>query len=500
MARMEQIQQLWEILKSKNWISVYNEQSGIYYKKGYLLVYGDKHDVTPSNTSMQNVFSRFLHENLLGASDWYIERDGFVIARGNITQRLLDAQRWGEQDARYKDWLKQINDIEAVSTYSETQEIQKRLSLQYVETQGNVCRYMKHEGPIRDTLAFAFTQNAGQFQVGQIYKIMNIALGVVYLRQVIDGEMVLGTITMIATDFVAYEKTGVIVSMEPIMGVGMVKRLALMPVNSEAVGSIPKEALQFKIKDKSMLRKAVAKCVNITPLLMPGITMTDELLDVLVTSIADLSPVLSADIDEDSSIVLAQLLRSKVCLSSFVYGDANFLQLQMHDFEQEFEGFARTANISSNNLDLARELYSYGVTKIDDSLFKQYVRFKGNRSGLVKATDTLLRDGLFTENNVFIRWNTLPDKTELFTYFSAAGLTVENKSWSEWLTKIVETTNYFTFDATHGFTLQIGNARLGRDYNGLVFYDVLFNPIWRAVKINETFIQYGEFPTNYFAI
>lgn len=503
MAKMKQTQELLTILKNDGWVSVFNTQSGIYYKNGYVLVYGDTHELRPDCVSMQNIFSRFLGEGLLGASDWFIEHDGFIIEQGSITPRLLDACNIGESDPRYKDWLKQINKIKDAVRFSKSQELQHRMTMMLVTTQGNVCKYVTHDGPVRDTLIFRFTRDIKNYKEGQIFKVVNVVDGKIQIRNVQENvsEVDRPTVLLDPGDYRNFEQSRTIIGVEPLITIGKVQKLSLAHVYDGPVAEIPKEFFSFNVRDRKILRKAVASCMNVTPLLTQNITITEELLEALANTKEDMRVLFSTSVDEESSRVVAQLIHARLNIGRFIQGDvdADYLQLQLHDFDYEFEAFSREQKFDSSQINLVREMYSYGVLDIEDDVFKQYVRFKGKQLGLLDTANTLISDGLITKTNVFMRWNTLQNKNEMYTFFSAPNLKVDGLLWSDWLSKIMNNGLYLAYDTKAGFILQVGSVWLGRDYNSLVFFDTALNPVWRAVKVNETFIQYGDFPIKYLA-
>lgn len=511
MAKTKQIQELLKILKNDGWISVFNEQSGIYYNNGYVLVYGDSHDTQPDCVSMQNVFSRFIKEDLLGASDWFIEHDGFLLAQGNITPRLLEAQQIGESDPRYKDWLKQITMIRDVVNFSRNQELQHRMIMGFITTNGNVCKYVAHNGPVRDTMIFKFTRDVpvceqggvigdvSSYKEGQLFRVVNVVDNKIQIKEVSDDEQGGRVCLLGPREFKELEEAGDITAMEPLITVGKVQRRSLVPVYEGQVADIPKELYKFRISDRQQLGKAIARCMNITALLVTSITMTDELLEALASTNEDVSVLFSTNIDEKSSKVIAQLVRAKLNINRFIQGavDADYLQLQMHDFDYEFDAFVREVKFDNAYIGLIREMYSWGIQDVENNVFAQYIKFKGNQLGLINTSEYLLSDGLYTPTSVFIRWSTLKDRSELYAFFAATGLEIAGVLWSELLSRIMNNGLYLAYDMKGGFIIQIGNYWLGRDYNSLVFYDAALNPVWRALKINETYIQYGDFPVKY---
>lgn len=498
-----------KILNENQWLCVANEDSWVFWKNGCILVIGlDAHTKTIQRGCVHSTELHYDPRELHGKSNgWYLEKDGYIIGVGQITSGMMNALLFSSAQkkniAELTAFVYKINELANMTT---EELLEHRRAFLEIEQSVRRKAFVEYDGKLRDTMMFRTVMPAAQLKQGQVYRIIDIRdSNAVFIPVELDET---GKELLVTEDRKSVLELSILkASIEK--GINRVVTLTeqtvpvaqkeLTRVCTSHTAALPEYFQQFGLdqQQKRALSKAVAMCVNVTPLLSRNIHASDEFIQSLLQCTQDLSVLLKCSFDKDISNDLAFLIRNGLNLVPYVSSviNADYLKILLHDNEAMWEEYKTEHIFSSMYENLAKIMFSFGKHITNDSnVLDEYVRFTADPLGLGHVSEELLQNGICSGTRYSIAWNMVKNKAALYTYFSIPGMTLKNGvAWSDVLHKIFENALYLLFDVELGFVVMSSICNIGRDYNSVAILDSMYKPVWRAIVINEKNIQYGTF-------
>lgn len=474
---------------------MFNSDSGIFYKNETYFVFGTPKVLLSDKWCGVSAHPCYYDSEINKPSSFYLERDGFVIMSGNITGRIATALEFGENYYRYDDWSKVLDEINhrADCDSDEVMQYRSELKSSQLRQLGGVYRFDSGVA-LKDTMVFGVRANIPPMIAGDVYGVYAVGNGTVS-AQALDtatGRFMDNKVTIKVDDWKLLQQKGIIGVMSKVTN--FIEEDGLVSC-VQASTKLPAELQNLDI-DKvhyEAIVQAVANSRNFTVFLNSKLALNSALIDAVNNYDANVPALVGCSGNNSVADKIALLLNEHCNISRFIEGavSSDYLELQLSDFEYEWESYANANSIVMADRVFAKSLYSYGIEAKKD-IKNQFILHEAEKYGLESCVKELIAAGLDSDNRKMIQMSAITDKTELLRYFAIPNFEINGKEWSDIIRDWVNTGLYFAYHTTFGFMICNRNNWMCRDYNSVAILDSAYMPAWRVVELNEKHITYGN--------
>lgn len=490
-------------LKPLGWRIVSNPASFAMWKKGCTLSLGGYVTGTQKLPEyISDVDTEIISKCDCKWNEWCVERVGWIIDSGFITRSVGDAAYYGYQNQYLDEWCDLIKRIDNLTTTEPIMLSNKRLGLLPQPEVVQIPKPYLHRGPIRDTTIFCTKEFTGDTE--RFYRIIDIEgtnLIIARFNKTLTDYDKVG-IQISANSFKEKEASGSFRAIEVHLEETVITTKKLSALESPERGKIPEQItrLGLSAKQLSIVSEGIAKCMNITPLLNSKLDASEEFINAISVSKQDLNILQESTISEETSKYLAQIIRSGINVKPYVDTTMNpeYIKLQLEDAISALQfnsAEIKSTGVQAELADAIAVANTYGIDAY--SCFSPLhvdAWIYANNYGIQKSMSELFSKGVLNpDGSISLNWSQCSNKQELFQFFADNDFECDERGWTTVLSTLFDKALYLKYSKNTGMCIRDVNGILGRDYNGFVIFDQLYTPIWRAIKVNEEYICYGNF-------
>lgn len=497
-------------LEPLGWREAVVTNSGLFCKNGCVLVlYNFRENLQESRVGSGKVGTVFLEYPSVTGASWHVEKNGWLIDSGTLSQGFLDIAEFGDGASAF-DKFKEL--VEKINRYSEMTEVQLAtfktgLVTTFEEQVGTIVKPGEYSA--LKTGVF-FTRETGvlggRVMPGFVYKIVDL-MGRIGAFRAMDKTLtqyVSDTVVIKLDDLAELEKAGKVKGVQ--LGQGQ-KRVPVRKMQSAVQGDAVKlpdviEKFVTSGGQAVAIGQALASHLNYTPLLVGG--MDNSVYEVMLRLLQlddSCGQWLTRWRGEsaESLNALEPFVRSGYSIRNFVDTEytPEYLNLQYSDLQQgldELASMLAQQGYSKDAINYVRERKTHGgishLTEKNSVLILGLQDFKYHRS-FQHTCDYFFESAISVQRDLLkAGWQQAPSevKAEFRKVLLTRNFYWQDNPWVESAQVLLDNAMYVCFHVKKGFLLRCPQMYVGFDYNSIVAYDLLLRPVWRAVCVNEEVI------------
>lgn len=501
-------------LSSREWKPVFSQESGVFLKNGFLFVlYAKTLPNFQSKKSFDNpeVVSDAMIFFRLPAVSWHLEKHGWLYDKGTISSDIASFYDYPDLESSKLTVLKLVDRVESIALADDldTMHLRERLAPIYSKHIVDALQ-INTKAKVSETLMFVCRQaddylKSLGLQEKHFYRVVDVISDAVCLFEInVLGQVVSdSSISLDKKTFSHNIDIKNLLALDFFKKEGKEKELVQIKASTGTACKLPNDLEEFGLEGAQRVALGFAFAENLNYTIFLTNKFKSYLLPIvlkILQSTSNVQSLLFQELSEEKLNVIENFARNGYDTSALIKGsksDADF-KLISDDIlgaTLELEQKLRKASINS---DVIKAIQQISIMSLDiDHLYSAKNPFEVHLlhnlylEHDVMLSQCMLQFGIALKNMMYMNWSNVPvpARSSLRRMFlTRVELSICGQDWNLYLDKLFKSATYLIFIPQIGFSLRYRNIILSRDANSFVVYNVLLQPIWRAILLNQKFI------------